>query len=356
MRNIFIFVGLFCLFSCTEKGKESVFNGEITIMDDIKDTMYFHGNKIELDDIHAGYMSVYDSLILFITHQYPEYILSVFSLNSGKLLGRFCRKGPGPEDFRDFYHSEQYVIKDNAIKLWGYDSRKKIYLLNLTESIINNKTIIDTLLIQNWEQLNTRPWMFSFLLTSDLLLIRNAPDYYSINNENRNFGSYRFYEKTIDNEIKRINLFNRLPKGKENTNIDDYYYSLDRMRSLNDKIVLGMGYLCQINILDIESGELKGYRIKDTPDFDDLPEAKFYYTDTCVDDTFIFCLYIGKTLKENPSLSNNIIHVYDWNGIFIKKIELDYTVNQITFDPVGKYLYGYTNDEEIIQYDFNILY
>jgi hypothetical protein len=44
-------------------------------------------------------------------------------------------------------------------------------------------------------------------------------------------------------------------------------YSMDKMKPDKTKIAMGLRYLRQINIMDIETGKVTGYRVKDTPDF-----------------------------------------------------------------------------------------
>lgn len=357
MKVVIVCLSILLFISCAEQPLLPVFNGDIEIVEDKEKSIKLSGTEIVLnEDIHAGYMSVYDSLFLFVTDQYQDYFLYVFNVNNGNLLGTFCPKGHGPGDFYDFYHSEQYVAEDDQIKIWGYDCINNAYLLNLTQSIERKSTVVDSTIIQNWRYRHTRPWSLFFALGKDSILIKNQPEYLANSDDSFNFGAYRLYEKNIEPELETYTLYNRLPIKEDRKTVAELYYSLDRINLESTKLAMAMQYLAQINILEIESGKLKGYRLEDSPDFDKLPlkPTMFYYTDICVGQRIIISLYANTMLGEHNSLSSNVIHIYDWNGQLMKKIELDNMVEQIAFDPVHEFLYGYTEDERIIQYDFSL--
>jgi hypothetical protein len=126
------------------------------------------------------------------------------------------------------------------------------------------------------------------------------------------------------------------------------------------KLAMGMKSMDQINIMDIATGEIKGYRNKNSPDFnylrDDIDNVEIYYIDLSVDNKYIYALYNGEEFY-----TGNTLNVFDWNGNFIRKIVLDKTVlsTSMGLDPVNKYLYIDTlseDDEEIYRYDVSYLY
>lgn len=357
MKHIIIAILFFVSFcSCTLRTPSLAFNGEIIDVEDTLSPVYLLGEDVRLnEDIYAGYMSVYDSLLLFVSQRYANHYLYVFGINSGNLLGMFCPKGEGPGDFRDFYHSEQYVVENGDIKLWGYDCYHNIYLLNISQSIRKQTTDVDSLITQNWINYHTRPWSLFFHLSPDSLLFKSQPEYSAIVEDQFDFGSYFLYENSLKEEKIKYSLFNRLPKGQEENNVHGLYYSLDRSNGCGNKIAMAMRYFAQINILDTESGQLIGYRMKDTPAFDKInfADPRSFYTDICVDEQMIIALYANAGLDD--SQSTNTVHVYNWDGNYTHKIILDRPVYRTAFDPVHKYLYGYTEDEKIVRYDLSDL-
>jgi hypothetical protein len=138
-------------------------------------------------------------------------------------------------------------------------------------------------------------------------------------------------------------------------------YSHDRIKPDKTKLAMGMRYLRQINIMDVGTGEVTGYRVKGAPDFNILTERyrKFvsYYLWICVDDDFIYGALNSKDKH------NTAVDVFDWNGNFRTKLILDKkmaNINSIALDPVNKYLYVLTTGkdtmEKVFRYDVNYLY
>jgi hypothetical protein len=210
MKNLIIFLGLLLLsFSCSKKN-HFIFNGNISIVEEPSKIDFMEGKKIELNDIYTEYMSVYDSLIFFVSSKYPKHYLFVFNLNNGEQLGSFCEKGQGPDDFSDFFHTEQFLVdNNNNIKLWGYGNMGKINLLNLTASIELGKTSVDTIIKHDWMQTHTRGWSILFVQSKDSLLIKSQQEYLfgSKNRDEYTLGAYHLFKHTISNKIKTYHLF-----------------------------------------------------------------------------------------------------------------------------------------------------
>ena len=347
MRKYVVLIIIIFILSCENKGK--VFNGEIIEISPASEITLPTGTEVVLNDIHNGYMSVYDSLILF--EDNGNHFLSVYSLNTGDLVCELCTKGRGPNEFLFFHHLEQFFVDNKNIKLWGYESPiNKIYLLNLTLSIKENRTVIDSLFVFDWMYIN--PFLHFFSIDSSHFTIQNQNGYLKSNSYDYHFAAYHLFENTLENEFERFELYNRMPYRITDYNKTAHFYSNDRINPRKNKIAMGMMYLSQINIIDIPTGKTKGYRIKKSPDFDDLPEKRiFSYMDICVDDFLIIGLFANPEL--NSSIQNflsNTIHLFDWDGNFLYQAKLDHIVNQIAFDPVEKNLYGYTEFGEIYKW------
>ena len=148
-------------------------------------------------------------------------------------------------------------------------------------------------------------------------------------------------------------------------------YSWDRIKPDRTKLAMSMVYLGQINIMDIATGKITGYYIKDTHNFDVLRkhsnfDMRFFYGQTLVDDDFIYgvlndsedALINGEYRFINGS-DKTTLYVFDWNGNFKKVLILDKAMESIALDPVNKQIYLLTNgaeDEEVYRYDVSYLY
>ena len=85
-----------------------------------------------------------------------------------------------------------------------------------------------------------------------------------------------------------------------------------------------MVHLAQLNILDLETGHVSGYRLEGEPDFSVFKsdeKIKSYFTRVQADDNYIYAVYWGKERWERFETPHmNIIHVYDWDGNLVQKM------------------------------------
>ena len=183
----------------------------------------------------------------------------------------------------------------------------------------------------------------------------------------KNFEDYTPVEFFLSNlhyeRIRSYNVYRKpiINRNKNAVHPENYYNSLDRIKPDRTKLAMGMSMLAQINILDTETGMIKGYRLENTPDFTYLARSpddfKIFYQQTRVDDYFIFSLYSNTLLNNNsyPHVTNEL-HIFDWNGNFKHKIILDIYTSRIAFCPVRKNLYCISQEDELYCFDLSFLY
>jgi hypothetical protein len=79
-----------------------------------------------------------------------------------------------------------------------------------------------------------------------------------------------------------------------------------------------------------------------------------------LDNDYIYALYTGIDLAEDGVAHfitpTDKIHVFDWEGKFITKIQLDKKIGYIVLDPVGKFIYTADDSDLIHKYDVSYLY
>jgi DNA-binding beta-propeller fold protein YncE len=131
------------------------------------------------------------------------------------------------------------------------------------------------------------------------------------------------------------------------------------IRPDGSKIVQTMGNLAQINIIDTNTGQVIGYRMKNTPGFSffetRMDSRKTYFIRVQANNNYIYTSYWGKQpwgLKEVPDI--NTIYVFDWNGKLLYKIVVDQTVHEFWLDEVRNRLY-ITNEsvDDVFYLDLN---
>ena len=174
--------------------------------------------------------------------------------------------------------------------------------------------------------------------------------------DNPEYHIYRGAEKL--NEFK---LFN---KQIVNSNYEFfsllYLVSNDKIKPDNSKIAMSMMAHPQINILDLNTGALSGFRKKNGIDFKDLEksdELRIYYTRVDVDNHYIFRMYTNK-LMENLIVDEftNEVHVFDWEGKAVKRLIFEHEFDNMTLDSKNKKLYMKNGRDEVYCYDIAYIY
>jgi len=347
--------------SCKEE--EPYFNGEISFYDNFSGTDTLYGKKIEfIDDIQAGLMTVYDSIMLFWCPDYKNYSVLMCNINTGENIGFLCRKGNGPDEFGDRAYSTQIVV-DNDTKLWVDDRHKnKMKLLNLSESIKEGVTIIDST-VDKESAKDFFSISSNFMLDNYMMLVKNQSELlYQGNLDKLDYlpGAYHIYKG--QEKLKEFKLYN-----KQLINLDykrqsySILLSCDRIKPDKSKIAMSMGKLSQINILDINTGILSGFRKSKSIDYKDLTtltheEQRIYYTTGIeVDNHYIFVMYANKLVEEEYHHTKEI-HVFDWEGKAVKRLIFEQEFDFMTLDAKNKKLYLKNEREEVYCYDIAYLY
>jgi hypothetical protein len=338
------------IFSCEEKRSE-IFRGE-TVYVKIPDKDILLGSKIELDGIYTGSMIAHDSLLFFTSHKYPDYTGLTFNIKTGKTISRSLLKGKGPGGFVTPVLLEQ-LETDSSICLWVYDwGKSKCTLINLIDGSQVKETDVSKL--PNEREMITG----IFILNDSLLLSCNQGEDLYFNENTLLPPLYRILNYRNNSEIAVYEVYNRF---KYNSNVIDpqsCLFSLDRIKPDKTKLAMPMENFRQINIMDIKTGKVVGYKVENTPEFDILrkgsqTEIKSYYTETKVDDELIYA-----SIYDEKSIS---IDVFDWEGNFKRVLILDLDNNEISciaFDRINRFIYALLVGEEetVYRYDVSYLY
>lgn len=349
------------LWSCCKN--EDYFAGKVAMIDGFEKEYTLSGEEIKLDGVYTGYMSVYDSLLLFCSSQFGDYLLYTYNLNNGKPLKSLFKVGRGPNEFMDITHTEQYVNEDDCIKLWIYDETKSHMLVNLTRSLqlSSDSLVIDSIIPVEAKKVVKSYLGFLFVLDESRFIVKKPCEKLYYNDPKYIPGNYTLYSHSLDNPLQIYTLFDKPVINPIHKFPNVFYASNDRIKPDKSKIAMAMHQVAQINILDVITGELEGFRLKGTPGFDYLkgdPENfRTYYWKLNVDDRYIYAIYedVPSYGSHEKDRTNTVIHVFDWDGNPVCKFILPEVLGQITLDPVTGYLYGKTYLEEIFRYDLRAL-
>ena len=281
-------------------------------------------------------IAVKDSLLICGNLRSPK-LINTYSLNSGKLIDELITRGES--EYEGLSVSSLY-IQNNY--LWIYDitlskffkteinnkkidssSIKKIDLAKNLKNIIFPVIINDSLILATTYAMND----FRYLYANPQKTLKNVGQLPKVKNSEyltdaaeTKFPNKAFIFKAIaiknSSENKTVVFYNKTDRAE--------FYSNDRLI----KVVQNQdGFNPIMQVAKLEEG---GYLVEDSD------KTKYAYLSTAYTDRYIYSLYSGS----NETSSNSIL-VFDWNGEFIKKLELDRKVCKIFIEPKRNILYSY---------------
>jgi len=327
--SVFIVVS----YSCDSTYDSRYFNGDIVLYEDNLQLETLRGEQIFLNGLHTGRMDVCDSLIFMQYFGYSDYFISIFNHYTGKHLGNFLSKGNGPGEYVDLSWIYQFFYEDGNLKglLYSY-FKKKIIIWNITESLNAGITCADQIDISESEAKGIYGG-YMFFANSEYLVAR-------VRSHEPSESSNQTYHKIdlVTQEIKyTYSLYNKLIDNNDNVFRTMYQHTPMVHNIKGTKLSSSMAILHQINILDIETGVQRGFRMKYTPNFKNIADLrqtiKFHYLAITADTQYIYALYVGEETDFKVDFpKGQIIHIFDWNGNFVRKLHLDKEGSHIGID------------------------
>lgn len=333
------------------------FNGriaEVAIPSQI-DTL--EGRELFLEDFLTGNPMVYDSIIIMLSGNYPDHYISVYNVNNNENIGDFLQKGRGPEEYIGIGYFDRVYIEDSELKslMYAYN-QDKIIDWNISRSLREGKTVADTVRDFKRQSGMGMCYGYVFRIDDDRVLARANSEKLTHNSPEYSLPSYL----TIDVNTGEVeNTLQLLKKPFYNNNLEGVIgqeillSSVDRINPDGNKLVSAMSHLGMIGITDLGSGTTKWFRIAGTPGVSYLngnfSDIDVFYWDVDAYGDNIYALYVDQPferLLEQRNISSNTVHVFDWDGNFVKVLHLSEDVNNIAFDPVNRILYGKRDNDE----------
>jgi len=316
-------------------------------------TDMLNGEKVVLNGLYAGYPIIFDSIICFL-YRYDNYFISKFDINTGKHLGIFFHRGQGTEEFLNFMP----LHPESNCEFWIHEYQKRHFVLVDMSSGAEKKRIN----FSNFKKKGGFPFARVFILDDSLLIAVNQPETKNLNDDimvpKLRLINYLTKEEITDYELYDEDLYNRQRGiGMDNEHLVEAYH----IKPDKSKVAAIMNRLFQINILDLKTGEWKGFRVAGTHGFKfvrtPLPptDSSYYsYYNVSVDDEFIYAILNN---YHEPDVKP-VIHVFDWNGNFVRILECDQKGVVFNLDNVRKKLYFKDNEEgeNVWVYDVSYLY
>ena len=307
------------------------------------------------ENYNALHIVVRDGKCVLYTPKGYKSFFSVMDINTGDHLGEFGIKGNGPMESPvfDIIHNLDSKNGDIVVPIQDF-AKKRSLLCNVTKTLENNMPVYDTIVSCNWvDDFGRFPVFYSdidddrMFVVLDTTPIENlgrviTPKFGVISRSEKKFlSTHRVFRDSVE-----VFGFN------ERWNPYMPFSCKCAINQSKTKVAIGMTYLPQINILDVESGDVKCFRIENSPE-ERLTKSIVYYGSIQCDDKLIYALY--QNLNSNMSSPDDYhkyqseLHIFNWNGELIEKWKLDRFYNSISVDD-GE-IYGFrTYDGTIDEY------
>lgn len=355
----FLFCGLLFLFSCGENNTENHFLGEITEFDlndpsIVEETL--NAKPIHLDGIYDGWIATHDSLAFFWSHRYNTHFFNVFNLNNGQFLGSFVPKGSGPDDVRAappiFHLYEEHGQLKTVINA---HNEQQFLIWNITKSIELKKTIFDK---RSSYQRGREGYIDITYLDEECLLIYQPSSEPTDPDDQTSLPRFQKLKLNSGELIREYPIFKKPIIPEDEQNLPFPLAGSTAVKIDKTKAVHAMIFLDQISIVDLNTGEVKGLRKKNSPTFSsfykDIKNPKYYYTRVQANDSYIIATWLdGTPVDHSKTILYDQLHVFNWEGELIKKIRLDTPVKEIWLDKITNRFYGYNPYREKL-YEYNL--
>jgi hypothetical protein len=330
--------------ACGHVDKDSeYFNGEIRLFDDSRKIVErVCSTTFPLRGPNFGEMAVYDSLIIYWNPKLSDHFFNIFNVDTGEQIGSFCSKGRGPREAISVNPVFQlFEKKGDLMTLLDANNEGKLFFWNISRSVEQAATRYDTI-----ASYSGGAWFRIFRQSDSTMLASVVSQYLS----DTKMTTPSYVQRTIftDEMLKEYLVYRMSEFENKKTELSqyNYFYTFDAMKPDGTKIVQAMSDLPQINIIDIQTGEIVGYRLQEEPGFSrfetDMNPLMVFYNSVQVDDNYIYATYWGGEQwnvggREVPDLRT--IHIYDWSGNHLYELITDRAFFRISLDPVRRRLY-----------------
>lgn len=271
-------------------------------------------------------------------------------------MGQFCHKGKGNNELLYCMEFNSCYIESNDLKALVIDSHKELLNeWNITKSLKTKETVFDTI-VKFKEADPMRPYIYSYRINDSTLLGYLGSSAEDFNHTKPILPAIELRDIYSGDVLKTIQVFsdtfeddglpiNLIKTEKGYIPSFNYFYSITAVKPDCKYMVQAMKYLAQLNIVNIETGEIKGIRLKDTPDFSIFGNNKnikkqYFRGGLIATENFIYVGYSGEEINAKKS-NVQYIYKFDWNGDILDIYDLGLSVDKILYNKVTSELYAF---------------
>lgn len=307
-----------------------------------------------LSGINFGFISVCDSLGIYMNPGLPSHWYQVFNLNTREEVGRFCPKGNGHGEYGPVGPLYDFYVEGGAVKTWVFEANEeKLHLWNITESPAKQSTVMEKHAKLPWRNENGGA-CFKHILIKDSNTVYAQVQSMAINKKEATLPYYQVWNLQEGRKQAEIHVFKKTIANKDIEYLAaSFSYSNDAIKPDGSRIVQAMTDVPQLNIIDTETGTVKAFHLGDgmrLPDLESAKELNTYFTTICADDDYIYTVYYGDIWNYDDVNNVNKIYVFDWNGHLVSRVTTKHCIEQIAMDESKKVLYTTSPMDEKLHY------
>lgn len=339
--NLFFIFFLF-LFSCSSKKELKEIDPTSVVSKEVI------GSTLKLDDpvLFPKGISVVDSLLFVYEAKQKDGFLSVYSLNSNKLLNKFGTCGGGPNDFQTIRYLQNTFIHDNQEFLFGDETGLYVFQI---DSLLSGKFYRNKVLDISKELAG-----YNYLIhyTDSLVVVNQTGD--------AQLSFFNCKSKTVAKKsyYKRFETLGNLSDFAYSTQVYDGFYA-------SNGAVISIAYknFKSIDFVSVNGNLLKkvsltgsNYNLNKIKLIDEanisIEDGIVYYTYTFPTKEKLYALCWNADKKKiREGIVNPEIHVFNWKGDLLSILKLDTPVSYFCVNQKGDRIYAIGLDKKM---DFQI--
>ena len=335
MKNNILLIAfiIFAIFSC-KKENTNVFCGEYKEITDIGTTIELKPHIIVSEDslLAANDITVIGDRILITSLDNKECVFQLYDMK-GHLITTFGKIGRTENEF-----TEGTIVTDqlegNDIYINDVNSCM-LKVLNLDSVMQSKQNIVK-------KTFKTTPRTLNAFCVNDTLLIY----------EQETLDNYRFCMENTCNSFKYpyVDLYKPCQKPSE------FYQSKMSFNKEHNMIVAAMRNNSQINFYNIKSGNRHSIKILrgDMSSKMNGNSNHEFYCDISTNSQYIYALYMNQSSEDAYEKEKRMeIHVFNWNGDYIKCLETTNYIIRISVDEKNEWLYALDLNSNVYKYLLN---
>lgn len=310
------------LIGCTESKKNTYFNSDYEVIENPKPPRALNGVRIIDGDTlegFGGWSCIADKLV-WINLEDKSNVFAIYN-SQGHLISSFGRIGNATNEFSK---GMDFTFQTEQGKFWVNDVNKAALMrIDLQASLDSSTCVVDKRITTAGRVINA-----FFVDDSTIIYEQELKD------------SYRLfvYDTKHDSPLQRYDLYAPC-KNYEAFNI---YYSHLLLHPDKNRLVGVMTKMNQVNFLSVRENKRKAVSLYEEaePCYDYEKQTYFYCSVTATRDR-VYVLYLNQSNEESFEVAKPVeIHVFDWDGNFIERLQANEYVTNIFVDENGEYLYG----------------